>query len=57
MAVAEAKSRGLRKIYLEARTKNPAVKFYEKQGYKKDGVRKGYYAAPPDDAQLMSFTF
>ena len=57
MAVAEAKSRGLRKIYLEVRTKNPAVKFYEKLGYKKDGVRKGYYAAPPDDAQLMSFTF
>ncbi|MDR0936694.1 MAG: ribosomal protein S18-alanine N-acetyltransferase [Oscillospiraceae bacterium] len=38
-------------IYLETRKSNkPAIALYEKQGFKRLGLRKGYYATPKEDA-------
>ncbi len=42
------------KILLEVRSKNLAKEFYNRLGYKVDGVRKNYYKNPDDDAVLMS---
>jgi len=40
---------------LEVRESNiPAIKLYEKFGFKVDGVRKNYYKLPPENAVLMS---
>ena len=46
---------GIRKLMLEVRRNNTAaVSFYKKNGFRKDGVRKGYYTNPCEDAILMS---
>lgn len=43
------------KIMLEVRKGNdPAIRFYEKQGFVVDGIRKNYYTNPKEDAILMS---
>lgn len=45
------------KIQLEVRSANcPAIRFYERSGFHRDGLRRGYYRHPEDDALLMSLT-
>lgn len=45
---------GAEKIFLEVREKNTtAIKFYEKQGFIKNGLRKNYYRNPVDNGILM----
>ncbi len=47
--------RGIVRLMLEVRESNvSAVSFYEKCGFTMDGVRKGYYSNPREDAILMS---
>ena len=43
------------KIQLEVRSANhSAIRFYERSGFRRDGLRRGYYRRPEDDAVLMS---
>lgn len=45
------------KIQLEVRSaNNSAISFYERTGFRRDGLRHGYYRHPEDDALLMSLT-
>lgn len=45
------------KIQLEVRSANySAIGFYERSGFRRDGLRRGYYRDPDDDALLMSLT-
>lgn len=47
--------RGIVRLMLEVKESNvSAVSFYEKCGFTMDGVRKGYYSNPREDAILMS---
>ncbi|HOK41633.1 MAG TPA: ribosomal protein S18-alanine N-acetyltransferase [bacterium] len=49
------KKNNFKKIYLEVRKFNlPAINFYQKNLFKIDGIRKGYYIDTNDDAILMS---
>lgn len=51
----EGTQRKAGKILLDVREKNyTAQAFYEKTGFKKDGVRKSFYTEPEEDAVLMS---
>lgn len=54
-----ARERGMESILLEVRPTNTrALRVYETYGYKKIGVRKGYYPAGPagrEDAIVMRF--
>ena len=51
----EGTQRKAGKILLDVREKNHiAQAFYEKTGFKKDGVRKSFYTEPEEDAVLMS---
>ena len=46
--------RGVEKITLEVRSSNePAIRLYEKLGYARVGVRKGYYEKPREDALIL----
>lgn len=48
------KDRKVEKIFLEVRKKNiPAINFYEKHGFIKNGLRKDYYKNPADNGVLM----
>jgi len=50
------KSFGIKEVTLEVRTKNiPAVKLYESFGFLCEGLRKGYYHDPEDDAAVYWF--
>ena len=43
------------KIQLEVRSaNNSAISFYEQSGFRRDGLRRGYYRRPDDAALLMS---
>lgn len=43
-----------RKVWLEVRASNEAaIRFYESQGFRVCGRRKGYYRNPDEDAVLM----
>lgn len=45
------------KVQLEVRSANcSAIIFYERSGFRRDGLRRGYYRHPDDDALLMSLT-
>ncbi len=45
---------GLSSVYLEVRRSNDAaLLMYEKCGFQRIGVRKGFYRAPTEDAVLM----
>ena len=51
----EGTQRKARKILLDVREKNHmAQAFYEKIGFKEDGIRKRFYTEPEEDAVLMS---
>lgn len=53
-ALSFAKTNGAFSVYLEVRASNePAKKLYEKVGFNKIGIRRGYYDMPPEDAILM----
>jgi len=50
----EAKSKKIEKIFLEVReSNNAAIKLYEKHGFIKIDVRKGYYKDNNEDAIIM----
>ncbi len=54
-AIEEATGRGARRLFLEVRESNGgARRLYEAAGFQLDGVRRGYYTAPTEDAVLMS---
>ena len=49
-----SRGRGLESLFLEVRSKNtPAIKLYEAYGFKRIGLRRGYYKNPYDDALIM----
>lgn len=51
----EAKKLSLAFITLEVRAGNePAIRLYEKHGYTRVGLRRGYYEKPKEDAILMT---
>ena len=46
--------KGVEQITLEVRASNePAIRLYEKLGYVRIGVRKGYYEKPREDALIL----
>lgn len=48
---------GITMIHLEVRAGNEtAIRLYERQGFVRDGLRKGYYTDPTEDAVLMTRT-
>lgn len=47
--------RGIERLMLEVRESNEvAIAFYRKCGFTRDGLRRGYYEKPKEDAVLMS---
>ena len=47
--------RGVNIIHLEVRKGNEtAIRLYERLGFERDGLRKGYYTDPVEDAILMT---
>ncbi|MBN2105924.1 MAG: ribosomal protein S18-alanine N-acetyltransferase [Deltaproteobacteria bacterium] len=53
----EAACRGMKTFFLEVRASNmAALRFYEKAGFIKAGLRKAYYSDTREDAVLMSMT-
>lgn len=51
---ADARARGFTLLSLEVRVSNePAIHLYEAHGFTKEGVRKGFYTAPREDAFVM----
>ena len=53
--IREAAARGVRTVHLEARAANgAAIGLYRSLGFLPVGRRRGFYAAPPDDAILMA---
>lgn len=52
----EAAKSGIRRIVLEVRRSNePAIRLYEKMGFQKLGIRKGFYEMPKEDAIVMAW--
>lgn len=50
-----AQTQGITKIHLEVRSSNKkAIRLYERLGFQRDGLRKGYYTEPVEDAILMT---
>lgn len=50
-----AAERGISIIHLEVRKGNEtAIRLYERLGFERDGIRKGYYTDPVEDAILMT---
>lgn len=53
-AIQEWRPRGAKSVYLEVRESNTgAIAFYERHGFTKMGLRKGYYRAPDESALTM----
>lgn len=51
-----AAQKGVQRIVLEVRVSNePAIRLYEKHGYVRCGVRKGFYELPKEDAYIMIY--
>ncbi len=49
-----AKARGCEQLSLEARVSNlPAISLYERYGFVKMGLRRGFYKHPTEDAYVM----
>ncbi len=60
MLISEAKNkarqRGLSRIVLEVRVSNEsAIRLYEKNGFVNQGLRKGFYDFPKEDAYIMIY--
>lgn len=52
--IVEGEGLGVRDFTLEVRASNePAIKLYEKLGFVTEGVRRGYYEHPKEDALIM----
>ena len=48
---------GITSVVLEVRSQNtPAINLYNKMGFVKLGLRKGFYSTPADDAVVMELT-
>lgn len=61
MLIAEAKKaaaqQGLTRIVLEVRVSNEnAIRLYERNGFVSQGVRRGFYDFPKEDANIMIYT-
>ena len=53
-AIAELRRTRVDRLFLEVRESNtPAISFYEKHGFRKNGRRPGYYRNPDEAAVLM----
>ena len=53
-----ARERTLAFLTLEVRAANtPAIALYEKHGFRRVGLRRGYYSDPKEDALLMTKEF
>jgi [ribosomal protein S18]-alanine N-acetyltransferase len=53
-AIQELRPRGAKTVYLEVRESNTgAIAFYEKHGFAKMGLRRGYYRDPDEAAVTM----
>lgn len=51
----EGEARGVTRFFLEVRVSNDAaIALYEKHGFIKQGIRKGFYRMPKEDAWLMN---
>ena len=49
----EADERGIHTVVLEVRVSNtPAINLYEKYGFVRQGIRKGFYELPREDAYI-----
>lgn len=49
-----ALEKGVSRVILEVRVSNiPAIKLYERFGFQKAGIRKGFYEKPREDAAIM----
>ncbi len=56
-AISRGREMGLASLTLEVRASNlPAVRLYEKHGFREVGRRRGYYERPREDAILMTRT-
>jgi [ribosomal protein S18]-alanine N-acetyltransferase len=56
--IGELREEGCRFIFLEVRSSNEAAKkIYEKFNFRIFGLRKNYYASPPEDAVMMVLEF
>lgn len=54
--IKEANERGLERVILEVRVSNEnAIRLYERNGFKNQGVRKGFYDLPKEDAYIMMY--
>lgn len=54
-ALEQFKLRGAKSVYLEVRESNTvAIAFYEKHGFARTGLRKGYYRNPDEAAVTMT---
>ncbi|MBR6909829.1 MAG: ribosomal protein S18-alanine N-acetyltransferase [Lachnospiraceae bacterium] len=52
--IALGESEGVKEFTLEVRVSNaPAIRVYEKAGFKAEGVRPGFYEDPKEDALIM----
>ncbi len=52
--ITEARSRACEQLSLEARVSNtPAITLYERYGFVKMGLRRGFYKHPTEDAYVM----
>ena len=52
--LADAQKLGMTRIVLEVRVSNaPAIRLYEKCGFKEIGIRKGFYDFPKEDGSIM----
>lgn len=54
-ALTDAAKRNLSFLSLEVRASNtPAIALYESLGFHKEGLRRGFYTAPKEDAWIMT---
>lgn len=52
--ISEGRKRGMSAFTLEVRVSNQsAIHIYEKLGFRSEGVRKGFYEKPKEDALIM----
>lgn len=52
----EARLRGVTQIVLEVRVSNEsAIRLYERNGFVNQGIRKGFYDMPKEDAYIMLY--